>query len=168
MNHLKNLILFAADLHICSRSACPFAASDCRRILFCLLGYWISNTSSVLNTNLPCNATHLPFLRLCRLWRSSCASASSRRNIAFSFWVLRRTRVILSPNRLAGDVKRPAFLTSELNNDVACLSSVPSSGELFRRVRSRLAGLTGERGDEGVGAAAELCFSKHHSWAQRL
>jgi hypothetical protein len=103
----------------------------------------ISKIPCVLNTNLLCNATLLPFLWLLRLRRSSLASATSQQSTIFLLCVISRTRIIRSPNCLAGDVKGPGFFNSESNNTVAFLISVPSGGELSNKAISRLADSAG-------------------------
>jgi len=96
-----------------------------------------SRISFVLKTNFPLIATRFPFLRSLRTYSSSLNSVFSFCKRVFSEVVLSKA----SPDRLIYHfigVSRLEERMILLISDVASRSSIPSSGELSSRERSRL------------------------------
>ena len=99
-----------------------------------------SRISFVLKTNFPLIATRFPFLRSLRTRDSSLYSAFSFRRRATSDTILSKA----APNRLIYcfiGVSRVDEQTIEFTSKVASYNSVPSSGELSSRERSRSVGV---------------------------
>jgi hypothetical protein len=96
--------------------------------------------SYVLKTNFPLIATHFPFLRSLRTRDSSLYSAFSFFRRATSDTVLSKAASDRSIYRFIG-VSRVEERTTVLTSDIACRNSVPSSGELSSRERSRSFGV---------------------------
>jgi hypothetical protein len=99
-----------------------------------------SRISFVLKTNFPLTATRFPFLRSLRICTSSLNSAFSFYKRAFSEVVLSKAAPDRSIYCFTG-VLRVEERTIELTSDVASYSSVPPSGELSSRERSRSFGV---------------------------
>jgi hypothetical protein len=99
-----------------------------------------SRISFILKTNFLLTATRFPFLRSLRTYNSSLASVSSLRKRVFSKVVLSKATPKRLIYRLIG-VSRVEERIIEFTSDIACYSSVPSSGELSSRERSRSFGV---------------------------
>jgi hypothetical protein len=95
-----------------------------------------SRISFILKTNFPLITTRFPFFRSLRTYNSSLASISSLYESIFLEEVLSKA----APNRSIYcfiGVLRVEERTILLTSEVASYSSVPSSGELSSRERSR-------------------------------